>query len=103
MTKKTNSDYQSNQHFITDSLWVAKALMKNLARKVNRDLGDFKLQSLNIDENSTRKLGKNSVGVSNQYNGNLGKFENSQTGVFATLCKVELVCQVNGKLYLPKV
>lgn len=102
MTEKTNSDYQSHQHFIADSPWDAKELMKDLARKVNRDLGDFKLQSLNIDENSTRKSGKNSVGVSKQYNGNLGKLENSQTGVFATLGKGELVCQVNAKLYLPQ-
>jgi SRSO17 transposase len=102
MSEKTNADYQSQQQFLTDSPWDAKKLMLDIARKVNRDLGDFKLQSLNIDENSTRKAGKNSVGVSKQYNGNLGKLENSQTGVFATLGKGELVCQVNAKLYLPK-
>ena len=102
MTEKTNSYYQTHQHFITDSPWDAKKLMLDIAKKVNWDLGDFKLQSLNIDENSTRKSGKNSVGVSKQYNGNLGKLENSQTGVFTTLGKGELVCQVNAKLYLPK-
>jgi SRSO17 transposase len=102
MTEKTNSDYQSHQHFITDYPWNAKELMLDVARKVNRDLGEFKLQSLNIDENSTRKTGKNSVGVSKQYNGNMGKLENSQTGVFASLGKGDLVCQVSAKLFLPK-
>jgi SRSO17 transposase len=102
MVEKTKSNYQSQQQFLADSPWDAKKLMLDIAKKVNTDLGDFKLQSLNIDENSTQKSGKNSVGVSKQYNGNLGKLENSQTGVFATLGKGELVCQVNVKLYLPK-
>ncbi len=43
------------------------------------DLGDTKLQSLNIVENSNKKSGTHYVGVSRQYNGNEGKIENSQT------------------------
>lgn len=102
MVEKSKTDYQSQQHFITDSPWSASDLMMEVAKKVNKDLGDSKLQSLNIDENSNKKSGKHSVGVSRQYNGNEGKVENSQTGVFASLGSGEKVCLVNARLYLPK-
>lgn len=102
MVEKTKTDYQSLQHFITDSPWSAHDLMTEVSKKVNKALGNTALQSLNIDENSNKKSGKHSVGVSRQYNGNEGKVENSQTGVFATLGSGENVCPVNARLYLPK-
>jgi SRSO17 transposase len=102
MVEKSKAEYQSQQHFITDSPWSASDLMTEVAKKVNKDLGDTKLQALNIDENSNKKSGKHSVGVSRQYNGNEGKIENSQTGVFASLGSGEKVCLVNARLYLPK-
>ncbi|MBK8626056.1 MAG: transposase [Saprospiraceae bacterium] len=102
MVEKSKGEYQSQQHFISDSPWSASDLMMEVAKKVNKDLGDRKLQALNIDENSNKKSGKHSVGVSRQYNGNEGKIENSQTGVFASLGSGEKVCLVNARLYLPK-
>lgn len=102
MVEKSKAEYQSQQHFISDSPWSASDLMMEVAKKVNKDLGDRKLQALNIDENSNKKSGKYSVGVSRQYNGNEGKIENSQTGVFASLGSGEKVCLVNARLYLPK-
>ncbi|MBK8052845.1 MAG: transposase [Saprospiraceae bacterium] len=102
MVEKSKADYQSQQHFISDSPWSTSDLMMEVAKKVNKDLGDRKLQALNIDENSNKKSGKHSVGVSRQYNGIEGKIENSQTGVFASLGSGEKVCLVNARLYLPK-
>ncbi|MGB4959530.1 MAG: IS701 family transposase [Saprospiraceae bacterium] len=102
MVEKSKAQYQSQQHFITDSPWSASQLMMEVAKKVNKDLGDIKLQALNIDENSNKKSGKHSVGVSRQYNGNEGKIENSQTGVFASLGSEDKVSLVNARLYLPK-
>ena len=102
MVEKSKAEYQSQQHFITDSPWSATELMMEVAKKFNKDLGDTKLQALNIDENSNKKSGKHSVGVSRQYNGNEGKLENSQTGVFASLGSGEKVCLINSRLYLPK-
>ena len=102
MVEKSKAQYQSQQHFITDSPWSASQLMMEVAQKVNTALGDTKLQALNIDENSNKKSGKHSVGVSRQYNGNEGKIENSQTGVFASLGSGEKVSLVNARLYLPK-
>ncbi|HMT36027.1 MAG TPA: hypothetical protein PKC41_09220 [Chitinophagaceae bacterium] len=51
MVEKSKAQYQSQQHFITDSPWSASQLMMDVAKKVNLDLGDTKLQALNIDEN----------------------------------------------------
>jgi SRSO17 transposase len=102
IVEKTKSNYQSMQQFITNSPWSAQAVMNTVAKKVNQDLGDPLYQSLNIDENSHHKSGTSSVGVSRQYNGNLGKIDNCQTAVFATLGRDSLVCQINAKLYLPK-
>mgnify|MGYP003596719896 CR=1 FL=1 len=102
MVEKSKAEYQSQQHFITDSPWSATELMMEVAKKFNKDLGDTKLQALNIDENSNKKSGKHSVGVSRQYNGNEGKLENSQTGVFASLGSGEKVCLINSRLYMRK-
>jgi len=102
MVEKSKAQYQSQQHFITDSPWSSCQFIMDVAKKVNSDLGDTKLQALNIDENSNHKSGKHSVGVSRQYNGNEGKIENSQTGVFASLGSGEKVNLVNARLYLPK-
>jgi SRSO17 transposase len=44
---------------------------------------------------------KDSVGVSRQHNGNLGKIDNCQTGVYATLCSGNVVGLINTRLFLP--
>ncbi|MCZ2100051.1 MAG: hypothetical protein LC107_00770 [Chitinophagales bacterium] len=54
MVEKSKANYQSQQHFITDSPWSASDLMAEVAKKVNKDLGNTKLQALNIDENSQK-------------------------------------------------
>lgn len=103
MNEKVGGNYQSQQHFITDSPWSALDAMKIVAKKTNKLLGSVKEQGLMIDESSNKKSGMDSVGVSRQHNGNLGKIENSQTGVYAALAKEEKVCLVNCRLFLPEV
>jgi SRSO17 transposase len=82
MVEQTNEVYQSQHHFLSNSPWSAQEAMKIVAEKTNSRLGYWREQSLAIDESSNRKAGNHSVGVSRQYNGNLGKVENSQTGVY---------------------
>lgn len=101
MSEKTKSDYQSQQHFITDSPWSASDVMEIVGRKLQKRLGSVEGQAYAIDESSNRKSGKHSVGVSSQYNGNLGKVENSQTGVYASLSKGNRVGLINARLFLP--
>ena len=103
MNEHLGGNYQSQQHFITDSPWSAIDVMKTGAKKANKLLGSFKEQGLFIDESSNKKSGIDSVGVSRQHNGNLGKIENSQTGVYAALAKEDKVCLINCRLFLPEV
>lgn len=102
MSERTASDYRSNQHFMSTSPWDARKVMAVTAAKCNARLGDASGQCLSIDESSVSKSGQKSVGVSRQYNGNLGKVDNCQTGVYASLSKGNKVGLVNARLYLPK-
>lgn len=55
-----------------------------------------------IDESAFAKKGIRSAGVARQWNGRLGKVDNCQVGVFATLCRGELASLVDVRLYLPR-
>jgi SRSO17 transposase len=101
MTEQNQVCYQSQHHFLSDSPWSAAALMQRISLDTNAMLGDWQKQSYSIDESSNRKSGKHSVGVSSQYNGNLGKVENSQTGVYASLSSYNRVGIINARLFLP--
>lgn len=101
MVEQNGSNYQSQQHFITNSPWSAKEAMKVVAKKTNKALGSPIQQVLSFDESSNKKAGRNSVAVSRQHNGNLGKIENSQTGVYASLSKGDKVGLINCRLFLP--
>lgn len=101
MTEQTNTNYQRQHHFISSSPWSAFDAMAITARKCQQRLGDWRGQAYSIDESSVRKSGKDSVGVSSQYNGNLGKIENSQTGVYASLSRGNQVGLINARLFLP--
>ncbi|MBK8430645.1 MAG: transposase [Chloroflexi bacterium] len=54
-----------------------------------------------IDE-SADKSGQHKAGSSRQHNGNLGKIEQSQVGVFAGLVNNGHHCWIDGQLYLPE-
>ena len=103
MNEQTKGNYQQQQHFVSNSPWSANEAMKVTALKCQQRLGDWKDQAYSIDESSIRKSGKDSVGVSSQYNGNLGKVENSQTGVYASLSRGKQVGLINARLFLPDV
>lgn len=55
-----------------------------------------------IDESAIKKQGKHSVGVARQWNGRLGKVDNSQVGVFAALGRGHRVNLVDARLHLPQ-
>ena len=101
MAEETGSKYQNQQQFISDSPWSARELMDQLGVDTNNVLGDKAHQALSIDESSNGKVGKHSVGVSHQYNGNKGKNDNCQTGVYASLSRGNKVCLIATKLFLP--
>jgi len=82
--------YQQLQQFITDSTWDAVKLMRKIAYNTSvlyasqpgYDVSDV---GYIIDESAHLKKGNESVAVSRQYAGVIGKVENCQVGVYSSL------------------
>ena len=95
------SDYQGMQQFLSDSTWNHTALMRQVAEEAESTLGGTPDTGLYVDESSFVKKGNASVGVQRQYCGRLGKLDNCQVGVFASLgCGVRATL-VDFRLFLP--
>ena len=94
-------NYQSYQNFISDSSWDHHALNNQICSDANALLGSSE-SVLCIDESSFSKKGKLSVGVSRQWNGRLGKIDNCQVGVFASLCNSTGSTLLDYRLFLPQ-
>lgn len=95
-------DYQSLQHFVSHSEWDTRAVLDQVAQEADRHLGGSADTGLFIDESSFAKKGEKSVGVARQWNGRLGKVDNSQVAVFAGLGQGPNVTLIDTRLYLPK-
>jgi SRSO17 transposase len=93
--------YQSLQHFISDSEWETRAVLDQVAREADRRLGGSENSCILIDETSFQKKGGNSVGVDRQWSGRLGKVENCQVAVFASLTQGAYSTLIDTRLYLP--
>jgi SRSO17 transposase len=99
--KVANADYQAMQQFITDSPWDADGVFDQVALDANERLPRNGNRRLAVDESAFAKKGEESVGVARQWNGRLGKVDNCQVGVFASLGAEGHDVLVNAKLYLP--
>ena len=95
-------DYQSLQHFLSDSEWDARAVLDQVASEADRHLGGSEDSCLLLDESSFQKKGEKSVGVARQWSGRLGKVENCQVAVFAALAQGSYSTLIDTRLYLPK-
>ncbi len=93
-------EYQSTQQFLTDSPWDDAVLQKRIAQDVNAELGGPD-SALCLDESGFSKKGTTSVGVARQYNGRLGKIDNCQVGVFASLVRGSHGSIIDKRLFLP--
>ena len=96
------SNYEGLQQFVSNSPWDHAALMEQLAGEAARLLGGKPESALYIDETSFVKKGAASVGVQRQHCGRLGKIENCQVGVFASLGCGERAALVDFRLFLPE-
>lgn len=97
-----NTNYYQMQHFITESNWSARELMDQTTRDVSLTLPKKKLTALIIDESGWSKKRNKSVGVGKQYCGNLGKVDNCQVAVFASLSNGDYSSLIDARLYLPE-
>lgn len=103
----TGDSYQRMQQFISDAPWSGSAIVTAVAQKTSdlfaqqpgysfRDVGYI------IDESAHRKKGRHSVGVARQYAGVIGKVDNCQVGVYASLAWRTHSTLVNYRLFLPE-
>ncbi len=95
------ADHQVLHHMLSESEWDFDGLVSEMSRQVNTLIGGRKAALL-IDESAFAKKGEASAGVARQWNGRLGKVENSQVGVFAALAKETAVSLIDARLYLPE-
>jgi SRSO17 transposase len=103
----SGAGYQRIQQFITDSTWSASNLISEIALNTgelyaNQDTYQHCDVGYIIDESAHIKKGKDSVGVARQYAGVIGKVENCQVGVYASLVWGSHSTLVNERLFLPK-
>jgi len=96
------SDEQALHHFISNSRWDERAVMEKIARDANELLGGTPDSFLLIDESGFPKKGRESVGVSRQWCGRLGKVDNCQTAVFAALGRGSIGTLIDTALFLPQ-
>lgn len=96
------SDYQPLHHFLSVSNWDGTGVIDQVAMQADAALGGFEDSCLLLDETSFPKKGDKSVGVARQWSGRLGKVENCQVAVFASLSRGFHSTLVDTRLYLPK-
>lgn len=97
-----DADEQSLHHFASESAWSEREVLDLVALEADKALGGGEDSSLVVDESGIAKKGVKSVGVARQWNGNLGKVDNCQVGVFLALASGNRATLIDGQLYLPK-
>jgi len=97
-----DSDHQSLQHFASNSPWEDEPILDDVCKTVSGRIGDAEHGSIHIDESGLPKQGNDSVGVSRQYCGRLGKVANCQMGVFLGYTANNHRMLLDKRLYLPE-
>jgi len=101
------SEYQAYQQFISNSNWDSEGLQCKIAVRSSETLDAHKQKNnlptgYIIDESGHLKKGKMSVGVSRQYAGVVGKVDNCQVGVYASLINEIYATIINERIFLPE-
>ena len=101
-----DSEYRAYQHFLSNSKWDYHAVISKVASQASELMIENKKTSQKptgfiVDESAHLKKGIKSVGVSKQYAGVVGKVENCQVGVYASLVNDNRAALVNERLFLP--
>jgi SRSO17 transposase len=100
MASRLGVDPQGLQQFVADSPWSAEVLWSAIRRQV---IPSFEpIESWIIDETGWLKQGKQSVGVSHQYCGAVGKQANCQVSVELVVSDGSTGVAAGGRLYLPE-
>jgi hypothetical protein len=100
MSEVNEVDHQSMQHMLTEGCVDWQGFGRQIAQEANELLGGADAVLI-FDESGFAKKGEASAGVARQWNGRLGKVDNCQVGVFATLCRGDMATLIDTRLYLP--
>lgn len=101
MSEVSAVDHQAMQHMLTEVSVDWQGFGQQIAREANDLLGSHDAVLI-FDESGFAKKFKASAGVARQWNGRLGKVDNCQVGVFATLCRGDMATLIDTRLYLPE-
>lgn len=101
MSEVSKVDHQAMQHMLTSSAIDWNGFGEQIARETDALLGGMEA-ILILDESGFAKKGEASAGVARQWNGRLGKVDNCQVGIFASLCQNGMASLIDARLYLPK-
>jgi len=93
---------RSLQHFVSSGRWDLKLLDQRHKEETAKTVADPQ-GTFNIDGSDFPKKGKESVGVSRQYCGRLGKIENCQAGVFLGYSSPKGYVLLDRRLFLPEI
>ena len=96
-----DGNVRAMQRFVSDVVWDEKAMLREYHTLINEDLGDPE-GILIFDESGFAKKGDDSVGVSRQYCGSIGKVDNCQVGVFAAYASRHGYAFLDKRLYVPQ-
>jgi SRSO17 transposase len=101
MSEVNEVDHQAMQHMLTEGRVDWQGFGRQIAQEANDLLGGSDAVLI-FDESAIAKKGVASAGVARQWNGRLGKVDNCQVGVFATLCREAMATLIDTRLYLPE-
>ena len=92
---------RSLQHFVSSGKWYLNILAQRHKQETAKTVADPQ-GIFNVDGSDFPKKGKDSVGVSRQYCGRLGKIENCQAGVFLGYSSPKGYVLLDRRLFLPE-
>jgi SRSO17 transposase len=98
-----SAQHQSLMHFVSQSAWSDEAVLAKVRDLVLPTIeAHGPIDVWIIDDTSTRKKGRHSVGVARQYCGEIGKQDNCQVAVSLSLANAWASLPAAFRLYLPK-
>ncbi len=100
---RTSAEHQSLLHFVGQSSWDEKALLRAVCAAVLPVMTERRpIEAWIVDDTGFPKKGRHSVGVGRQYCGQLGKQDNCQVAVSLSVATSEASLPVAWQLYLPE-
>ncbi len=99
--KVEDGNVRPMQRFISDAEWDEETILTKYHSLVYEDMGTTD-GALIFDETGFIKKGNDSIGVSRQYCGSIGKVENCQVGVFAAYASPYGYALLDKRLFIPQ-